>query len=55
MKSSSAVIFDGAKDKEVPMWFNSVTALWSRLTLRAPITTAADDTFCEIFPNLRKK
>ena len=25
------------------------------LTLKAPITTAADDKFCEIFPNFRKK
>ena len=25
------------------------------LTLKAPITTAWDDKFCEIFPNFRKK
>ena len=25
------------------------------LTLKAPITTAADDKFCEIFPNFRQK
>ena len=25
------------------------------LTLKAPITTAADDKFCKIFPNFRKK
>ena len=25
------------------------------LTLKAPITTAADDKFCEIFPNFQKK
>ena len=25
------------------------------LTLKAPITTAADDKFCDIFPNFRKK
>ena len=25
------------------------------LTLKAPITTAVDDKFCHIFPNLRKK
>ena len=25
-----------------------------QLTLKAPITTAADDNFCDIFPNLRK-
>ena len=25
------------------------------LTLKAPITTAADDTFCRIFPNFRQK
>ena len=25
------------------------------LTLKAPITTAADDKFCVIFPNFRKK
>ena len=25
------------------------------LTLKAPITTAADDIFCNIFPNFRKK
>ena len=25
------------------------------LTLKAPITTEADDNFCEIFPNFRKK
>ena len=24
------------------------------LTLKAPITTAADDKFCDIFPNFRK-
>ena len=27
---------------------------WS-LTLKAPIMTAADDKFCDIFPNFRKK
>ena len=26
----------------------------SMLTLKAPITTAADDKFCDIFPNLKK-
>ena len=26
----------------------------NQLTLKAPITTAADDNFCEIFPNFRK-
>ena len=25
------------------------------LTLKAPITTAADDKFCDIFPNFQKK
>ena len=25
------------------------------LTLKAPITTAADDKFCDIFPNFRQK
>ena len=25
------------------------------LTLKAPITIAADDKFCDIFPNFRKK
>ena len=25
------------------------------LTLKAPITTAADDKFCDIFPNFEKK
>ena len=25
------------------------------LTLKAPITTAADDQFCDIFPSYRKK
>ena len=25
------------------------------LTLKAPITTAADDKFCDIFPNFRNK
>ena len=25
------------------------------LTLKAPVTTAADDKFCNIFPNFRKK
>ena len=27
----------------------------THLNLKAPITTAADDKFCEIFPNFRKK
>ena len=27
----------------------------SLLTLKAPITTAADDKFCEIFPKFKKK
>ena len=26
-----------------------------QFTLKAPITNAADDTFCDIFPNLKKK
>ena len=25
------------------------------LTIKAPITTEADDTFCDTFPNIRKK
>ena len=28
--------------------------LVSTLTLNAPITTAEDDTFCDIFPNFQK-
>ena len=27
---------------------------WKKLILKAPITTAADDKFCKIFPNFRK-
>ena len=27
----------------------------TKLTFKAPITTAADDTFCDIFPNFRQK
>ena len=27
----------------------------AKFTLKAPITTAADDNFCVIFPNFRKK
>ena len=26
-----------------------------KLTLKAPITTAADDKYCDFFPNFRKK
>ena len=28
--------------------------LFRTITLKAPITTAADDTFCDIFPNFRR-
>ena len=33
--------------------FGSHFAYLSFLTLKAPITTAADDKFCDIFPDLR--
>ena len=35
----------------------SCTFCWAKaqLNLKASITTAADDKFCEIFPNFRKK
>ena len=32
-----------------------VTIIFDNLTLKAPITTAADDKFCNIFLNFRKK
>ena len=36
----------------IPLLLNFV---WSELTLKEPITTAADDKFCDIFSNFRKK
>ena len=33
----------------------SVYTLWDILTLKEPITTAADDKFCDVFPNFRQK
>ena len=36
-------------DSVIYAFINSV------LTLKAPITTAADDKFCDVFPNFRKK
>ena len=32
-----------------------LNSLYGILTLKAPITTAADDTFCNIFPSLQQK
>ena len=29
--------------------------MFSLLTLKGPITTAADDKFCDIFPSFKKK
>ena len=47
---------------EVDMWSRNVLVstpwvmlLLSALTLKAPVTTAADDKFCDTFPNFRKK
>ena len=38
-----------------PLCLEQGTAVTCHLALKAPITTAADDTFCDIFPNFRKK
>ena len=42
-----------------PTLFTKVPVYWypvyKRLTLKAPITTAADDNFCDIFPSFRQK
>ena len=35
--------------------YRQPTLAGKRLTLKATITTAADDKFCNIFPNLRQK
>ena len=35
--------------------FESSTAYITKLTLKASITIAADDKFCDIFPSFRKK
>ena len=34
---------------------SAVVEAYKMLTLKAPITTAAEDNFCNIFPNFRKK
>ena len=34
---------------------DSILKTFKNLTIKAPITTAADDKFCNIFPNYQKK
>ena len=41
--------------KQIIMWYHFMgVKIWS-LTLKAPITTAADDKFCDILPSFRQK
>ena len=42
------ILIDEKKAKHLKMVSNCM------FTLKAPITTAADDNFCDIFPNFRK-
>ena len=37
------------------MGYQQTTLVGKELTLKAPITTAADNKFCDIFPNVLKK
>ena len=46
------VKFHGKKSWE-PQQYSAISK--SMLALNAPITTAADDKFCDIFPNFQKK
>ena len=58
------LIFQPIENNEVPEYVSEIPAFMallqppggkSYLTLKAPITTAADNKFCNIFPNFQKK
>ena len=58
---------DYSHEKPITVYFSELQEIYDKiccqavavviaaLTLKAPITTAADDSFCNIFPNFRKK
>ena len=48
-------ILEKRKRKSAALDFLSADSGGKFLTLKAPITTAADDKFCDIFPNFQQK